>query len=74
MLNVFFVSLISFKFSLVQLAADTENKDAKLADVRRFCPSIQTDFWNCMNKTINGKFVYIKAQSVNVYSVYFHVI
>lgn len=46
-----------FQFSLVHFAADADNKDSKLADVRRFCPSIQTDFWNCMNNTLSGKFM-----------------
>ncbi|KAG4072634.1 hypothetical protein HA402_004723 [Bradysia odoriphaga] len=42
------------KFSLVQLAADGDSKDSNLADVRRYCPSMQTDFWNCMNKTLTA--------------------
>lgn len=52
-LQVFF--FYYFQFSLVQLAADADSKDSKLADVRRYCPSIQIDFWDCMNRTLNGK-------------------
>ncbi len=58
-MNAKLISLnFPFQFSLVQLAADPDNKDSNLGDVRRFCPSIQTDFWKCMNKTLNGKFSY----------------
>lgn len=53
MVNIFFQT---FQFSLVQLAAGADSKDSNLAAVRRYCPSIQTDFWRCMNKTLNGKF------------------
>lgn len=38
----------------MQLAAETGSKEAKLQDVKRFCPSISIDFWICMNKTLQG--------------------
>ena len=48
-------SCFIFQFSLVQLAADGDSKESNLADVRRYCPSMQTDFWSCMNKTLSGR-------------------
>lgn len=57
-----------FQFSLVQLAADGDSKDSNLADVRRYCPSMQTDFWSCMNKTLNGKSMSICPSCSPMYS------
>lgn len=47
----FFIQLL-----LVQLATtEFDGKDIGLSDLKRNCPSIQNDFWQCMNRTLQGK-------------------
>lgn len=50
----FFFSV--FQLSFAHLASNFSTKDVKVAELKRNCPSMQTDFWDCMNHTFNGKF------------------
>lgn len=51
----------------MQLATTSLNgKDAGLTELRRNCPSVQTDFWQCMNRTLHGKFGTFFNFNVNV--------
>lgn len=55
-LIVLFNYLFWFQLSLVQLSvASLNGKDMNLSDLRRNCPAVQTDFWQCMNHTLHGK-------------------
>lgn len=57
MSNVHFTEHIYFFFlfqlSLVQLTSSSI-KEARIQNLRKFCPDIQTDFWTCMNHTLDS--------------------
>ncbi|XP_050097347.1 reversion-inducing cysteine-rich protein with Kazal motifs [Anopheles aquasalis] len=40
--------------SLARIAADPSSREAKLVDVRLYCPKQQLAFWHCMNETMAG--------------------
>ncbi|GAB0089452.1 AGAP012576-PA [Sergentomyia squamirostris] len=42
------------ELSLVHLAVDINVKDSRLGDIKRFCPPSLTDFWKCMNITLQA--------------------
>lgn len=52
---MYFFHAIS-QLSLVNLATNFNGKEVRIADVKRNCPSIETNFWNCMNHTLRGNY------------------
>lgn len=42
------------QLSLIKLATDTNAKEWKLHDIRRFCQPFESPFWDCMNITLTS--------------------
>lgn len=51
-LSVCFLSLFSPQLSLARIASEPGSREAKLLDVRKYCPRQQVPFWQCMNETM----------------------
>lgn len=39
---------------MVQLASEAVIKESRLQNLRKYCPEIQAEFWQCMNKTLDA--------------------
>lgn len=46
---------VFLQLSLVQLSPTDTNGRGMRLELKKYCPSMQLEFWSCMNKTLEGK-------------------